>query len=161
MSIEQSTNPQHILLVEIFSLGVIVIYITITILVINMPDDWNNKQPIYKQLRDRVAGLIMDGAIAEGDSVPSVRQVSAEQKINHITVAKAYQELVDEGVLEMKRGLGMFVLEGARTKLISAERTKFEEFEVPALFERLTHLGMSIDELRAALNNIDKTKESQ
>jgi GntR family transcriptional regulator len=127
----------------------------------SMPDPWNNDQPIYKQLRDRVAGLIMHGSIAEGDSVPSVRQVSAEQKINHITVAKAYQELVDEGVLIMKRGLGMFVLDGARKKLITAERTKFKQLEVPALHQRLTHLGISISELQDALKNIDKTKQSQ
>ena len=119
-----------------------------------MSDNWNNDQPIYKQLRDRVAGLIMDGAIAEGQAVPSVRQVSAEQKINHITVAKAYQELVDEGVLEMRRGRGMFVLDGARIKLVAAERTKFEEIEVPALVKRLAHLGMSIDELHAALIDV-------
>lgn len=125
-----------------------------------MSDHWDNNQPIYKQLRDRVAGLIMDGAIAEGDSVPSVRQVSAEQKINHITVAKAYQELVDEGVLVMRRGLGMFVLDGARKKLIAAERAKFKELEVPALFERLKHLGISVDELQTTLNKIDKTKKS-
>lgn len=126
-----------------------------------MSDDWNNDQPIYKQLRERVAGLIMEGVIAEGDSVPSVRQVSAEQKINHITVAKAYQELVEEGVLEMKRGLGMFVLEGARAKLVAAERSKFEELEVPALLERLAHLGMSVDELHQALNKLTKSSESK
>ena len=125
-----------------------------------MPESWNDDQPIYKQLRDRVAGLIMNGAIAEGDSVPSVRQVSAEEKINHITVAKAYQELVDESVLEMKRGKGMFVLEGARHRLIAAERTKFKEFEAPALLERLAHLGISISELKTVLNNIDKAKKN-
>ncbi len=121
-----------------------------------MPDHWNDDQPIYKQLRDRVAGLIMDGAFAEGDSVPSVRQVSAEQNINHITVAKAYQELVDEGVLEMRRGRGMFVLTGARAKLIEAERDKFEQLEVPALRERLAHLGMSIDDLYTILEQLDE-----
>lgn len=126
-----------------------------------MFNSWNNDQPIYKQLRDRVAGLVMNGAIAEGDSVPSVRHVSAEQKINHITVAKAYQELVDEGVLEMRRGKGMFVLDGARHKLIAAERSKFEEFEIPALRERLAHLGISISELENALNTIDKNQKGQ
>jgi GntR family transcriptional regulator len=126
-----------------------------------MPDNWNTDQAIYKQLRDRVAGLIMDGAVAEGDSVPSVRQVSAEQKINHITVAKAYQELVDEGVLEMRRGKGMFVLEGARLKLIAAEKKKFETNEIPALRKRMAHLGISISELKNALSNIDKAKKSQ
>lgn len=120
-----------------------------------MPDSWNNDQPIYKQVRDRMAGLIMDGDIAEGDSVPSVRQVSAEQKINHITVAKAYQELVDEGVLEMKRGRGMFVLDGARAKLLASERRKFDHVEAPALLTRLAHLGMSIDDLVNALNKIE------
>jgi GntR family transcriptional regulator len=126
-----------------------------------MSDNWNNDQPIYKQLRDRVAGLIMDGAIAEGQAVPSVRQVSAEQKINHITVAKAYQELVDEGVLEMRRGRGMFVLDGARVKLVAAERTKFEEVEVPALVERLAHLGMSLDELHAALLDVKQVTKNK
>lgn len=126
-----------------------------------MSDNWNNDQPIYKQLRDRVAGLIMDGAIAEGQAVPSVRQVSAEQKINHITVAKAYQELVDEGVLEMRRGRGMFVLDGARIKLVAAERIKFEEIEVPALVERLAHLGMSIDELHAALIDVTQVTKNK
>lgn len=126
-----------------------------------MSDNWNNDQPIYKQLRDRVAGLIMDGAIAEGQAVPSVRQVSAEQKINHITVAKAYQELVDEGVLEMRRGRGMFVLDGARVKLVAAERTKFEALEIPALFERLAHLGMTIDELHAALIDVKQVTKNK
>ncbi len=105
-----------------------------------------------------MAGLIMDGDIAEGDSVPSVRQVSAEQKINHITVAKAYQELVEEGVLEMRRGRGMFVLEGARANLLASERRKFDQIEAPALFIRLTHLGMSIDDLVNALNAIEKER---
>ncbi|GAA6140116.1 GntR family transcriptional regulator [Arenicella sp. 4NH20-0111] len=123
-----------------------------------MSDQWNNDLPIYKQLRDRVAGLIMDGLITEGEFVPSVRQVSAEQKINHLTVAKAYQELVDEGVLEMKRGRGMFVLEGARARLIDAERVKFKEQEVPKLLERIAHIGMSIDDLKKALTNFQNKK---
>ena len=117
-----------------------------------MTDDWNNKQPIYRQLRDRVAGLIMDGVFVEGEAIPSVRQVSAQENINHITVAKSYQSLVDEGVLEMKRGRGMFVLPGARKALIANERSKFEMNEVPALLDRLQHLNMTIDELAALLN---------
>lgn len=124
-----------------------------------MPDSWNNDQPIYKQLRERIAGMIMDGDIAEGDSVPSVRQVSAEQKINHITVAKAYQELVDEGVLEMKRGRGMFVLEGARKNLLESERRKFIQIEAPALLGRLANLGLSVEELVDVLQNIDSKGE--
>lgn len=112
-----------------------------------MPENWNDDQPIYKQLRDRVAGLIMDGTFKEGEPVPSVRQVSAESQINHLTVAKAYQELVDEGVLEMKRGRGMFVLPGARDTLRAQERDKFINAELPALMARMAHLGISIEEL--------------
>ncbi len=126
-----------------------------------MTTHWSNDQPIYKQLRDRVAGLIMSGAFSEGDCLPSVRQVSAEQKINHITVAKAYQALVDEGVLEMKRGKGMFVMNGAQATLLAAERIKFERTEVPALFERLSHLGMSFADLQAALRKLENSTESQ
>jgi len=110
-----------------------------------MPN-WNNDQPIYKQLRERVAGLIMSGVLKEGDAVPSVRAVSMQEKINHLTVAKAYQELVDEGVLEMKRGRGMFVLHGARQSLIAAGRQKFAENEIPALMKRLNHLDISLDD---------------
>jgi len=113
--------------------------------------DWSNDQPIYRQLRDRVAGLIMSGVLAEGDVVPSVRTVSAQEKINHLTVAKSYQELVDEGVLEMKRGRGMYVLVGARDKLTRAERGKFEANEVPLLIDRLANLGISLDEFIALL----------
>lgn len=108
--------------------------------------DWSNEQPIYKQLRDRVASLIINGALAEGDAVPSVRTVSAQEKINHLTVAKAYQELVDEGVLEMKRGRGMFVLAGARKKLTITERQKFEMDELPLLVARLNNLDISLDD---------------
>jgi len=112
-----------------------------------MSEHWNNAQPIYKQLRDRVAGLIMSGSFEEGAAIPSVRKVSAEEQINHLTVAKAYQELVDEGVLEMRRGRGMFVLSGARERLCSMERDKFKRDELPALLERLSHLNISVDEL--------------
>lgn len=112
-----------------------------------MSDNWNDAQPIYKQLRERVAGLIMNGSFKEGEAVPSVRKVSAEEQINHLTVAKAYQELVDEGVLEMRRGRGMFVVEGARETLRAMERDKFKGDELPALLARLSHLDISIDEL--------------
>ena len=96
-----------------------------------MSQNWNSDQPIYRQLRDRVAALIMEGQIKEGDYVPSVRQVSADEQINHLTVAKAYQELVDEGVLVMQRGKGMLVLEGAQERLMQSEREKFHRIEVP------------------------------
>ncbi len=111
-----------------------------------MPNNWNDDQPIYKQLREKVAAQIMNGAFTEGAALPSVRQVSAELQINHLTVAKAYQELVDEGVLEMKRGRGMFVVDGARDKLRANERKKFIAEELPALLARLSHLNISISE---------------
>ena len=112
-----------------------------------MQDNWNDDQPIYKQLRDRVAGLILDGIYKEGDAVPSVRQVAAEAKINHLTVSKAYQELVDEGILQMRRGRGMFVVEGARDSLLAQEREKFINNELPSLISRMIHLGISLEDL--------------
>ncbi len=123
-----------------------------------MSNEWSGDQPIYKQLRDRVAASILNGAVAEGDFVPSVRQVSAEQQINHITVAKAYQELVDQGVLEMKRGRGMMVADGARERLMADERTKFETQEIPKLHARLASLGIDHAELKQALDELNKTK---
>ena len=116
-----------------------------------MPDSWNDDQPIYKQLRERVAAQIMNGSFTEGEAISSVRQVSAELQINHLTVAKAYQELVDEGVLEMKRGRGMFVVDGARDKLRAYERKKFVAEEIPALLARLSHLSISISEFTKLL----------
>ena len=107
-----------------------------------MPDNWDDKLPIYKQLRERVEGLIMDGAFAEGEAIPSVRSVSAESQINHLTVAKAYQELVDIGILEMRRGRGMFVLAGAREQLLAEAREHFAAQEVPALVKRAEQLSI-------------------
>ena len=121
-----------------------------------MPDNWSDDQPIYKQLRERVAALIMGGAFKEGEPVPSVRTVSAEEQINHLTVAKAYQELVDEGVLEVKRGRGMFVVEGARTKLQEQEENKFKQDEIPALLDRLSHLDISLEEFIQLLQAQEK-----
>lgn len=126
-----------------------------------MSNDWNDDQPIYKQLRERVAGLIMDGSFAEGEAVPSVRAVAAESKINHLTVAKAYQELVDQGVLEMLRGRGMFVVTGARDQLREVERTKFVSEELPALLGRLSHLGISPDELIELLQTTKNKPNSE
>ncbi len=111
-----------------------------------MPDNWNDDLPIYKQLREKVAAQIMNGTFKEGEPISSVRQVSAELQINHLTVAKAYQELVDEGVLEMKRGRGMFVVDGASDKLRAYERKKFLAEELPALLARLSHLNISTTE---------------
>ncbi|TGD73922.1 GntR family transcriptional regulator [Mangrovimicrobium sediminis] len=112
-----------------------------------MTVEWNDKQPIYRQLRDLVAQRIMDGTFPEGEAVPSVRQVASDYQINHLTVGKAYQELVDEGLLEKRRGLGMFVREGASGALTSNEKQQFIEEEIPAFVARAKVLGMSVREV--------------
>ncbi|MCI5106516.1 MAG: GntR family transcriptional regulator [Pseudomonadales bacterium] len=112
-----------------------------------MEINWNNKQPIYLQLRDRLVALIMDGELAEGDALPSVRQISGEQRINPVTVSKAIQMLVDEELVEKKRGLGMYVVSGAKDKLATAERDKFLREEWPQIAERIERLGLELDDL--------------
>ena len=109
--------------------------------------EWNDDQPIYKQLRDMVVERIMDGTFVEGEAVPSVRQVAADYQINHLTVGKAYQELVDAGLLEKRRGLGMFVTSGARSALTTDEKQRFREEEVPAFAERARMLGIDMPEV--------------
>jgi len=113
--------------------------------------EWNEKQPIYRQLRDLVAERIMDGSFPEGEAVPSVRQVAADYQINHLTVGKAYQELVDADLLEKRRGLGMFVRQGARSALTRNEKQQFIDEEVPAFLERARVLGMDTRELAELL----------
>ena len=110
---------------------------------------WNDNAPIYRQLRDRVVAMILDGVLKQGDALPSVRQVAADFQINPITVSKAYQELVDENLVEKRRGLGMYVTEGARSALMKSERDRFLSEEWPALYARLTRLGLSLPELIA------------
>ena len=112
-----------------------------------MTVEWNDKQPIYRQLRDLVAERIMDGSFPEGEAVPSVRQVAADYQINHLTVGKAYQELGQAGLLEKRRGLGMFVREGACTALTHNEKQQFIDEEVPAFIERARVLGMDVTEV--------------
>jgi DNA-binding transcriptional regulator YhcF (GntR family) len=108
---------------------------------------WNDSTPIYRQLRDRVVAMILDGVLKQGDALPSVRQVAADFQINPITVSKAYQELVDENLVEKRRGLGMYVTEGARSALMKSERERFLSEEWPALYARLSRLGLSLQEL--------------
>jgi GntR family transcriptional regulator len=107
--------------------------------------EWNDKLPIYKQLRELVVARILDGSFCECTAVPSVRQVSAEYKINHLTVAKAYQELVDAGILEKQRGRGMFVVEGAQSLLSNSEQEEFLAVELPAFIERVKLLDLDMD----------------
>ena len=118
-----------------------------------MEINWNNKEPIYLQLRDRLVELIMDGVLLEGDALPSVRQISSEQRINPITVSKAFQILVDEELVEKKRGLGMYVLSGAKEKLSTEEKRKFLEQEWSQIAERIERLGLEVDELLGSEKN--------
>ena len=120
-----------------------------------MSIEWDDKQPIYRQLADQVRARIMDGSIAEGTAVPSVRQVAADYSINHLTVAKAYQELVDEGLLEKRRGLGMFVIAGARGSLTSDEQRKFLQEELPAFAGRVKTLGLDMELVTDTLREMD------
>lgn len=108
---------------------------------------WNDSTPIYRQLRDRVVAMILDGVLKQGDALPSVRQVAADFQINPITVSKAYQELVDEGLVEKRRGLGMYVTEGARAALLKSERDRFLNDEWPMLFARLERMGLDLETL--------------
>jgi GntR family transcriptional regulator len=118
---------------------------------------WLEGAPIYRQLRDRVIGLILDGTLKEGDAVPSVRQVAADFRINPLTVMKAYQALADEGLLEKRRGLGMFVSSGAHNALHKDERSRFLETEWPRIHARITSLGLELrDLLEAAPKSGDK-----
>ena len=112
-----------------------------------MTVEWNDNQPIYRQLRDMVVERIMDGSFAEGEAVPSVRQVAADYQINHLTVGKAYQELVDAGLLEKRRGLGMFVTTGARGSLTNNEQQRFIDEEAPAFAERVQRLGLDMQQV--------------
>ena len=107
-----------------------------------MDPKWNEDLPIYRQLRDRVVAMILDGVLADGDALPSVRNVAAEYRLNPLTVLKGYQELVDEGLVEKKRGRGMFVTEGAQKKLLKDERTRFIQQEWPKIRTTIERLGL-------------------
>jgi GntR family transcriptional regulator len=117
---------------------------------------WNDSAPIYRQLRERVVAMILDGVLGEGDPLPSVRQVAADYQINPLTVSKAYQELVDEQLVEKRRGLGMFVTEGAQAALLTSERERFLREEWPALYARLQRMGL---DLKTLLREADHRQE--
>lgn len=112
-----------------------------------MEREWNDSKPIYRQLRDRVVAMILDDVLKEGEPLPSVRTVAAEYRVNPLTVLKGYQELVDEGLVETRRGLGMFVNPGARAMLLESERRKFLDEEWPRIQDRIRRLGLTPDEL--------------
>jgi GntR family transcriptional regulator len=112
-----------------------------------MNREFNDSQPIYRQIRDRVVAMILDGVLKEGEPLPSVRNVAAEYRVNPLTVLKSYQELVDVGLVEARRGLGMFVIDGARNLLLEGERHKFLEEEWPKIKATIQRLGLSAEEL--------------
>jgi DNA-binding transcriptional regulator YhcF (GntR family) len=116
--------------------------------------EWKENQPIYRQLRELVVERIMDGSFVEGEAIPSVRQVAADYQVNHLTVGKAYQELVELGLLQKRRGLGMYVTEGARSALTRQEQQQFIDEELPAFAERARMLGLDLDKVVELLENI-------
>ena len=112
-----------------------------------MGNEWNDGQPIYRQLRDRVIAMILDAEIKEGDPLPSVRTVAADCRVNPLTVLKAYQQLADEQIVEKRRGVGMFIKAGVRQRLLRDERQRFLEEEWPGVLATLQRLGLSAEDL--------------
>lgn len=112
-----------------------------------MSGEWNDSQPIYRQLRDRVIAMILDSVLAEGDPLPSVRTVAADYRVNPLTVLKAYQQLADEQIVEKRRGVGMFVKAGVRQQLLRDERRRFLEEEWPGVLATLQRLGLRAQDL--------------
>ena len=123
-----------------------------------MDPKWNEDQPIYRQLRDRVVAMILEGVLGDGDALPSVRNVAAEYRLNPLTVLKGYQELVDEGLVEKKRGRGMFINDGAHKQLLIDERQHFIDKEWPTILERIGRLGLDTAELLEAAKNSKDVK---
>ncbi|CAA9317082.1 MAG: Transcriptional regulator, GntR family [uncultured Lysobacter sp.] len=111
------------------------------------PIQWNDGAPIYRQLKERVIAMMLDGELRPGDALPSVRQIAADYQLNPITVSRAYQELADESLLEKRRGLGMYVTEEASRKLLETERTRFLTEEWPQVVQRITRLGLQLEQL--------------
>ncbi len=117
-----------------------------------MDPNWNDSQPIYRQLRDRVVDMILEGVVDDGGALPSVRNVAAEYKLNPLTVLKAYQQLVDDDLVEKKRGRGMYVKDGARARLLADERQRFLDTEWPRIVETVHRLGIEPAELLNSLS---------
>jgi GntR family transcriptional regulator len=122
--------------------------------------EWNDSQPIYRQLRDRVVAMILDDVLKEGDPLPSVRNVAAEYRVNPLTVLKGYQQLVDEELVEKRRGLGMFVKSGARHLLLQGERQKFLDEQWPRVCATIQRLGLTTKELLDAAGNNGSSSNS-
>lgn len=122
--------------------------------------EWTEGQPIYRQLRDLVIERVIDGSFPEGEAIPSVRQVATDYRINHLTVGKAYQELVEMGLLEKRRGLGMFVARGARGSLTNGEQQRFLDEELPAFVQRVKMLGLTLDDVTQRLLDMQGEKNA-
>ena len=114
---------------------------------------WSDGAPIYRQLKERVIAMMLDGVLKPGDALPSVRQVAAEYQLNPITVSRAYQELADEALVEKRRGLGMYVTEEASKKLLASERERFLQEEWPLVLERIQRLGLTTEQLLKSASN--------
>jgi GntR family transcriptional regulator len=125
-----------------------------------MDPKWNEDQPIYRQLRDRVVAMILEEVLTDGDALPSVRNVAAEYRLNPLTVLKGYQELVDEELVEKKRGRGMFVNEGARAKLLTTERQRFLKKEWPQVIATIARLDLDLAELLKKAESNKSSKDS-
>jgi len=113
---------------------------------------WNDNAPIYRQLKERIMAMMLDGAIAPGDGLPSVRQIAAEYQLNPLTVSRTYQELSEEGLIEKRRGIGMFMAQDAAERLFASERTRFLNDEWPHVRTRIRRLGLNAAELLAAID---------
>ena len=122
----------------------------------NIDAQWDNSQPIYRQLRDRVVAMILEGVLKEGDPLPSVRNVAAEFRVNPLTVLKGYQQLVDEQLVEKRRGRGMYVSSGAAAALRTDERRRFLENDWPKVQATIARLGLAVEDLLPAPANTDK-----
>lgn len=123
-----------------------------------MDPKWNEDLPIYRQLRDRVVAMILEGVLGDGDALPSVRNVAAEYRLNPLTVLKGYQELVDEGLVEKKRGRGMFVTDGAQKQLLKDERQRFIDKEWPLVAATIERLGLEVEQLLQEIKNKKTSK---
>ncbi len=123
----------------------------------SMDPKWNEDLPIYRQLRDRVVAMILEGVLNDGDALPSVRNVAAEYRLNPLTVLKGYQELVDEHLVEKKRGRGMFVTEGARKQLLKDERQRFVEKEWPTIAATIQRLGLNARDLLQQIADVQSS----
>ena len=126
-----------------------------------MDREWNDSQPIYRQLRDRVVAMILDGILKEGDPLPSVRNVAAEYRVNPLTVLKGYQQLVDEGLVETRRGRGMFINAGARNLLLQGERQRFLGEEWPRIQATIQRLGLKAEDLLDGANGQPSSDAAQ